>query len=151
MRYSSVCLIALLLLALQIFHALPVMTCANSPRKVAAAERNPDSDGIYHVGDGVSTPKAVYAPEPEITKEARQRHIRGTVVVWAIVAEDGIPKDVHVARSIGEDLSPQDKNLARSLNGNAIKCVQQSRYEPAKFKGKSVPVQIEIKVSYRGD
>jgi Gram-negative bacterial TonB protein C-terminal len=151
MRYSSVCFIALLLLLLQILHPLPLTTCPNAPREVSAAERNPDADGIYHVGDGVSTPRALYAPEPETTKEARQRHLRGTVVVWAIVAEDGVPKDVHLARSIGEDLAPQDKNLAGSLNGNAIKCVQQSRYEPARFKGKPVPVQIEVRVSYRAD
>jgi outer membrane biosynthesis protein TonB len=151
MRYSSVLVIAFLLLALKVFHCLPVGLLSDSAGEVAAAERNPDANGNYHVGDGVSTPKILYAPEPEASKEARQKHIRGTVVIWAIVAEDGIPKDAHVARSIGEDLSPQDKYLAGSLNGNAIKCVQQSRYEPGRFKGKPVAVQVQIKVSYKTD
>jgi hypothetical protein len=151
MCYSRVCVVAFLLLVLQIFHPLPVTILSDATREVAAAERNPDANGNYHVGDGVSLPKVLYAPEPETTKEARQKHIRGTVVIWAIVADDGTPKDVHVARSIGEDLSQQDKYLAGSLNGNAIKCVQQYRYEPAKFKGKPVAVQIQIKVSYKTD
>jgi TonB family protein len=151
MRYSSVFVIAVLLLASKMFHPSPIMLLSEPAWAVAAAEHNPDADGNYHVGDGVSPPKALYAPEPETTKEAREKHITGTVVVWAIVTKDGTTKDVHVARSVGEDLSPQDKYLADSLNGNAIKSVQQSRYEPARFKGKPVPVQIQINVSYKAD
>jgi hypothetical protein len=118
-------------------------------RGVAAAERNPDALGNYHVGDGVSPPTVLYAPEPKTTEEARQKHIRGTVLILAVVAEDGTTKDVHVVRSIGEDLGPQDKTLAGPLNGNAIKCVQQSRYRPALFKGKPVAVQVQIRVNYK--
>jgi outer membrane biosynthesis protein TonB len=151
MRYCSVCVMAFLLLTFQVIQPLRARILFKSAKEIAAAERNPDANGNYHVGDGVSLPKILYAPPPETTKEARQKHIRGTVVIWAIVADDGTPRDVHVARSIGEDLSPQDKYLAGSLNGNAVKCVQQYRYEPAKFKGKPVAVQIQIKVSYKTD
>ena len=136
------------------FLALPpsmVGSLFNATTEVQAAERNPDANGNYHVGDGVSPPKILYAPEPDTPKEAREKHIRGTVVILAVVAEDGTPKDVHVARSVGEDLSPQDKHLAGALNGNAIKCVQQYRFSPARFKGKPVAVQIPIKVSYKAD
>jgi hypothetical protein len=110
MYCNRVYVVAFLLLALQVFQPLPIMVL--SAREVAAAGRNPDANGNYHVGDGVSPPKVLYAPEPEITKDARQRHIRGTVVILAIVAGDGTTKDVHVVRSLGEDLSPQDKYLA---------------------------------------
>jgi TonB family protein len=151
MRYTRLRVFALFLLVSQVFHRLPAMTLPDSTGEVAAAERNPDADGNYHVGDGVSRPKLLYGPEPQTTQEARQKHIRGTVVIWTIVAEDGTPKDVHVARSVGEDLSPQDKYLAGSLDGNAVNCVQQYRYEPARFRGKPVAVQIQIKISYKAD
>jgi hypothetical protein len=114
MRYTRIRVFAFLLLASQVFHRLPATVLFNSPREVAAAERNPDADGNYHVGDGVSRPKLLYGPEPQTTQEARQKHIRGTVVIWTIVTKDGTPKDVHVARSVGEDLSPQDKYIAGS-------------------------------------
>jgi TonB family protein len=142
------CVFTFLLLALQVFHRLPASILPNPARVIAAAERNPNADGNFHVGDGVSQPKLVYGPAPQATQEARQKHIKGTVVVWTIVAEDGTPKDVHIARSVGEDLSPQDKYLAGPLDGNAVNCVQQYRYEPARFKGKPVAVQIQIKISY---
>jgi len=143
------CVFTFLLLALQVFHLLPAPFLPNSASAVSAAERNPDAGGHYHVGDGVSQPKLVYGPEPQPTQEARQKHIKGTVVVWTVVAEDGTSKDVHVARSVGEDLSPEDKYLAGPLDGNAVNCVQQYRYEPARFKGKPVAVQIQIKISYK--
>jgi TonB family protein len=151
MCYTRLRVFAFLLLALQVVLRLPATIVPDSTSEVAAAERNPDADGNYHVGDGVSHPKLLYGPEPQTTQEARQKHVRGTVVIWTIVAEDGTPKDVHVARSVGEDLSLPDKYLAGSLDGNAVSCVQQYRYEPARFKGKPVAVQIQIRVSYKAD
>jgi Gram-negative bacterial TonB protein C-terminal len=141
-------MVAFFLLSLHGFHAVPLHALSDS-KEVAAAERNPDANGNYHVGDGVSPPMVLYAPEPETTEESRQKHIGGTVFILAIVAEDGTTKDVHVVRSIGEDLSQQDKPLAGPLNGNAVKCVQRYRYKPARFKGKPVAVQISIQVSYK--
>jgi TonB family protein len=149
MYYTRLRVFAFMLPTIHMFYRLPVAIVSDLTATVAAAERNPNADGNFHVGDGVSQPKLVYGPEPQATQEARQKHIKGTVVVWTIVAEDGNPKDVHVARSVGEDLSPQNKYLAGPLDGNAVNCVQQYRYEPARFKGKQVSVQIEIKISYK--
>jgi TonB family protein len=142
---------ASLLVALQLVLHLPTTIVPDSAKDVAAAERNPDANGNYHVGNGVSLPKFLYGPEPQTPQEARQKHIRGTVVIWTVVAEDGTPKDVHVARSVGEDLNAQDKYLAGALDGNALSCVQKYRYEPARFKGKPVAVQIEIRINYKAD
>src|SRR5262249_21555040 len=41
--------------------------------------------GIYHVGDGVSPPRPIYAPEPEFSEEARKAKYQGVVVVNIIV------------------------------------------------------------------
>lgn len=148
MYCNPVYMVAFFLPSLHVFHVAPLQAFSDS-REVAAAERNPDANGNYHVGDGVSPPLVLYAPQPETTEEARQRHIRGTVFILAVVAEDGTTKDVHVVRSIGEELSQQDKPLAGALNGNAIKCVQRYRYKPARFKGRPVAVQIPIQISYK--
>jgi periplasmic protein TonB len=147
MYTTPVYMVALVTLTLHGVHAVPLEVLSDS-REVAPAKRNPDANGNYHVGDGVSPPIVLYTPEPKTTEETRERHIRGTVFILAVVAEDGTTKDVHVVRSIGEDLSQQDKPLAGILNGNAVKCVQLSRYKPAQFKGKPVAVQIPIQISY---
>jgi TonB family protein len=151
MFYTRLRVFALFMLASQVVLHLPATMFPNATRVVVAAERNPDADGNYHVGDGVSQPRFLSGPEPQPTPEARQKHVRGTVVIWTVVAEDGTPKDVHVVRSVGDELNLQDKYLAGALDGNAVTCVQQSRYEPARFKGKPVAVQIQVKVSYKAD
>jgi TonB family protein len=148
MYSRPVYMIVFISLLLHGFRALPVKH-SDPATEVGGAVQNPDANGNYHVGDGVSPPAVLYAPEPEIPEEARQKHIKGTVFILAVVAEDGTTKDVHVIRSIGDELSQQDKPLAGALNGNAIKCVQLSRYKPAQFKGKPVAVQIPIQVSYK--
>jgi hypothetical protein len=54
MCYTRLRVFAFLLLALQMVLRLPATIVPESTSEVAAAERNPDADGNYHVGDGVS-------------------------------------------------------------------------------------------------
>jgi periplasmic protein TonB len=145
MRFTSICALTLLLLLFRssVPYNFPVLASA------ATARPNPDADGNYHLGDGVTAPKVISAPEPVPTEEARKKHIGGTVVLWVIVDQDGAPKDVRVARSLGADLSQDDKHIAGVLDDNARKAVEQYRFEPGRFHGKPVPVEIEVRVTYR--
>ena len=94
--------------------------------------------GVFHVGGGVSAPKAIYAPDPEYSEEARKAKYQGTCVLWLIVGPDGRPKDIKIARSLG-----------LGLDEKAIEAVKTWKFEPALKDGKPVAVQINVEVSFR--
>jgi protein TonB len=94
--------------------------------------------GVFHVGGGVSAPKAVFAPDPEYSEEARKAKYQGTCVLWLIVGPDGHPRDIKVARTLG-----------LGLDEKAIEAVKQWKFEPAMKDGKPVAVQINVEVSFR--
>lgn len=95
-------------------------------------------DGVYEVGNGVSMPRAIYDPEPEFSDEARQKKFQGEVTLLAIIGVDGIPRDLHVVRSLG-----------MGLDEKALLAVRSWRFEPAKLNGHPVTVQMNIIVNFR--
>jgi periplasmic protein TonB len=94
--------------------------------------------GAFRVGGGVSAPKAIYAPDPEYSEEARKAKFTGTCVLWLVVGPDGRPKDIRIARSLG-----------LGLDEKAIEAVRSWKFEPAMKDGKPVAVQINVEVSFR--
>jgi protein TonB len=94
--------------------------------------------GVFRVGGGVSAPKAVYAPDPEYSEEARKAKYQGTCVLWLIVGPDGRPRDIKIARTLG-----------LGLDEKAIEAVKTWRFDPAMKDGKPVAVQINVEVSFR--
>ena len=94
--------------------------------------------GVFHVGGGVSAPKAVYAPDPEYSEEARKAKYQGTCVLMLIVGPDGHPRDIRVARSMG-----------LGLDEKAMEAVKQWKFDPALKDGKPVAVAISVQVEFR--
>jgi len=94
--------------------------------------------GVYRVGSGVSAPRALYAPDPDYSEEARKAKYQGTVVLWVIVGPDGRPHDIRVQRS-----------LVMGLDEKAIAAVQNWKFEPARKDGLPVAVQINVEVNFR--
>jgi TonB family protein len=94
--------------------------------------------GYYRVGGGVSAPRALYAPDPEYSEEARKAKYQGTVVLWVVVGPDGRPRDIRVARSLG-----------LGLDEKAIDAVRQWKFDPARKDGSPVAVQINVEVNFR--
>ena len=93
--------------------------------------------GAFKVGGGVSAPKAIYAPDPEYSEEARKVKHMGTVVLWLIVGPDGKPRDIRVLRTLG-----------LGLDEKAMEAVKNWRFEPAYKDGKPVAVQINVEVNF---
>jgi periplasmic protein TonB len=93
--------------------------------------------GVFHVGGGVSAPKALYAPDPEYSEEARKAKYQGTCVLWLIVGPDGKPRDIRVSQTLG-----------LGLDEKAIEAVKQWKFEPAMKDGKPVAVQITVQVDF---
>ncbi len=94
--------------------------------------------GIYQVGGGVSTPHAVFDPEPEYSEEARRAKFQGSVILSAIIGSDGRPRDLRVARSLG-----------MGLDEKAMEAVNKWRFAPAMKDGYPVAVQVNIEVIFR--
>src|SRR6266404_844929 len=94
--------------------------------------------GVFKVGGGVSAPKAIFAPDPEYSEEARKAKYQGTCAVSLIVGPDGKPRDIRVARSLG-----------LGLDEKAIEAVTQWKFEPAMKDGKPVAVAISVEVDFR--
>jgi protein TonB len=94
--------------------------------------------GAYRVGGGVSAPRALYAPDPEYSEEARKAKYQGTVVLWVVVGPDGRPRDIRVQRTLG-----------MGLDQKAIEAVRSWKFEPAKKDGQPVAVQINVEVNFR--
>ena len=94
--------------------------------------------GIYRVGGGVSAPRAIYAPDPEYSEEARKAKYQGTVVLYVVVGADGRPHDIRIQRSLG-----------LGLDEKAIEAVRTWKFEPAKKDGQAVAVQVNIEVNFR--
>ena len=93
--------------------------------------------GAFRVGGGVSAPKAIYAPDPEYSEEARKVKHLGTVVLWLVVGPDGKPRDIRVLRTLG-----------LGLDEKAIEAVRTWRFEPAMKDGRPVAVQINVEVNF---
>jgi len=96
--------------------------------------------GLRRVGDGVSAPKLVFAPDAEFSDEARRAKYEGVVLISVIVDALGNPQSISVKRPLG-----------MGLDEKAIEAVKQYKFKPAldQKTGKPVPVQISIEVNFR--
>jgi len=93
--------------------------------------------GIFHVGGGVSPPRAVYAPEPEFSEEARKAKYQGTCTLGLVVGVDGRPTNIRVLTSLG-----------MGLDEKAIEAVRTWKFEPAMKDGHPVAVDIALEVDF---
>jgi TonB family protein len=113
---------------------------ATSPATpLAAGSSQGFASPVYHIGGGVSAPRLVLAPAPELPSG---QNAEGVVVVSCIVDEKGAPQQVHIVRSLSD---PFDRS--------AIHAVEQYRFEPATLEQgsalKPVAVQVNIEVNFR--
>src|SRR5579864_200118 len=104
--------------------------------------RGPGSGGgccgdLYSIGNGVSTPRAIYSPEPEFSEEARRSKYQGEVTLLATIGADGRTRNLVVVRSLG-----------MGLDEKAMEAVRTWRFEPAKKDGRPVAVQMNIIVNF---
>lgn len=93
--------------------------------------------GAYRVGGGVSAPKALFAPDPEYSEEARKAKYQGTVLLWVVVGPDGRAHEIKISRPLG-----------MGLDEKAMEAVRLWKFDPAKLNGQPVSVQVNIEVNF---
>jgi TonB family protein len=94
--------------------------------------------GVFPVGRGITAPRAIYDPEPEYSDEARRVKHQGVVILSVIVDQEGRPREVRLARSLG-----------MGLDEKAIDAVKKWRFSPGMKGGIPVAVQVNVEVSFR--
>jgi protein TonB len=91
---------------------------------------------IVRVGSGVKPPRQTYSVDPVYPPLARETHIRGTVIVDAVIDEHG---NVVQARVVsGHPL----------LMDAALKAVLLWKYEPTTLNGQPVSVELQVQVHF---
>lgn len=74
---------------------------APAPQPGSSYRPNPDENGIYRIGNGVTAPTLIYSVEPEFSEEARKRKVAANITVEFIVDSDGHTYDFRVTRTDG--------------------------------------------------
>ena len=103
----------------------------------ATAQSN-NGNTIYRPYDpGVTPPVATFHPEPDYTKQARDKKIQGTVRVWILIGKDGKVQNLKV-----------EKPLEPSLDANALKTVKTWQFTPCQKDGNPVYCSLYAEVSF---
>jgi TonB family protein len=93
--------------------------------------------GIFHVGNGVSAPRAIHTPEPEYSQAARYEKYQGMMAVSAIIDKEGNVQKIELLRPLGLGLDEQ-----------AAVQMKTWRFDPAKHAGEPVAVALNIEIRF---
>ena len=94
--------------------------------------------GVYRPGGTVTPPRVLWEVRPAYTSHALREKIQGLVILELVVRSDGLPSDVRVTRSLD----------ARGLDQEAIRAVQQWRFEPGRLADTPVDVLVIVELLF---
>lgn len=94
--------------------------------------------GVYQIHHGVTTPRAVYTPDPEYSEDARKAKYQGTAILGLTVGGDGLPYDICVLNALGH-----------GLDEKSIEAVKHWKFEPGVKDGRTVPVRLSVETEFR--
>jgi len=96
-----------------------------------------DRDCSQYPSPCVTPPHQVFAPEPELSKEAREAHYEGTSVLGLIVKTDGKVCNVRILKRFGF-----------GMDEKAVEAAKSWVFEPAVKDGKPVAVEIAVQMNF---
>ena len=103
--------------------------------------RPPPPPGVYAVGHGVgrgvTAPTLAHKVEPAYSKEARQKGIEGTVLLYIQVDPRGRAINMRVLHSLG-----------MGLDEKAMEAVGKWKFNPGMKDGKPVTVEAQVEVNF---
>jgi TonB family protein len=106
----------------------------------ALAQEAPAAGLPYRVGGGVTRPEIVTSAKPVYTELARRARVTGTVIVEAVIDEQGTVTDVRVL-----------KGLPMGLDRSAVEAIKAWKFKPATLEGRPVPVYYVLTVNFQID
>jgi periplasmic protein TonB len=113
----------------------------NAPGPGAGADhgRGNGPDGVFPVGDGVTSPIPITRAQPAYTADAMRRRLQGVVVLNCVVRTDGTCSDIRVVRSL---------DMVYGLDQQAVASAREWRFRPGTRLGEPVPVQVTLEIAF---
>jgi len=94
---------------------------------------------VYKPGNGVTMPQVVKEVRPGYTNAAMAQRIEGTVLLEAVVEQDGKVGAVTVVQSLDSEYG---------LDEAAVAALKQWEFKPGTREGKPVAVQIAVQIAF---
>ncbi len=88
--------------------------------------------------DDLTPPWPKTKVDPKYVADAIREKVEGEVVLYGVIREDGQLRDLQVLRSLDE-----------RLDKSALAAIAQWVFEPARKDGKTVPVEVLVKIPFR--
>lgn len=104
-----------------------------------AAGQESQTEPVHKVGEGITPPRIIFAPDPSYTLEAWQKGITGKVSLKLEVLPDGRTNNIRVV-----------KPLDPSLDQSAVEAVAHWRFQPATKNGAPISIEISVVVGFLG-
>jgi TonB family protein len=107
----------------------------------SGSDKGPGSgrDGVFGVGNGVTSPIPIKRAQPAYTADAMRRRLQGVVVLNCVVQTDGACSDIRVVRSL---------DMVFGLDQQAIASAREWRFRPGTRLGEPVPVQVTLEIAF---
>ncbi len=139
LKYGLIIPAALFLLSVAVGGAAMAVVIEPQSPSQAADQAKPYGQ-IYRIGKDVKAPILIESKPPVYPESARggKDKFEGTCLINLVVDASGVPRDVHVTRSLGPD-----------FDESAIKAVEQYRFTPAMRSGEPVAVSLNIEVNFK--
>ncbi len=118
------------------------------PAKPHQSRPNPDADGKYHVGDGVTARKLIFSVEPEFSERMRKQKVYGSCTLSLTVNIDGNVNDVRLLSSTPDLSDKKTRSAVMDMQNICTKAVKQYRFTPATYQGNPVPVEMKVEISF---
>jgi TonB family protein len=107
----------------------------------SVAERHaykPADPAVLRPGDVDQKARLVSVIDPPSNEFAQKNGVAGMALYHVVIGADGRPREIAVGRPIGF-----------GLDENAVKSIQQAKFEPATKAGQPVPVTLDLLVRFR--
>jgi TonB family protein len=118
---------------------LAVLVCAATAASQTPSAAPEDKDEtVIELGPGVTPPRVTHQVNPNPDSGSQGFRVSGTVLIGLIVSSQGLPRGVHVVRSLDKD-----------LDRNAVDAVRQWRFEPARKSDRPVAVRVTVEINFR--
>jgi TonB family protein len=101
------------------------------------APDNATGSKAIRVGGTVAQNNLIHKVNPIYPMEAKQNRVQGSVEIRALISKDGIPQELRVISSPGDDIS-----------ASALQAVRQWRYRPTLLNGNPVEISTTIICNY---
>jgi periplasmic protein TonB len=96
-------------------------------------------DGVFPIGNGVTSPIPVRRPPPAYTAEAMRARLQGVVVLNCVVRPDGRCSDIRITKSL---------DMVFGLDQQAIASAREWVFRPGTRMGEPVAVLVTLEIGF---